>query len=230
MEKKELITEMCGGIKMPNNDTELVFIIDRSGSMSGFESDTAGGFNTMIEKQRAMDGRVHVTTVLFSNRSQTVHDRLPIERVERMTERDCAAGGMTALYDAIGDTIEHIAGIHKYARPEDVPEHTVFVITTDGEENASRKYTRAAVKKMIGERTEKYGWEFLFVSANIDSEESGAAIGISEDRCASYLQTEEGFAECYAAMDSFVTMARSAKGATRDASWRKDLEKNKKKK
>ena len=230
MEKKELITEMCGGIKMPNNDTELVFIIDRSGSMSGFESDTAGGFNTMIEKQRAMDGRVHVTTVLFSNRSQTVHDRLPIERVERMTERDCAAGGMTALYDAIGDTIEHIAGIHKYARPEDVPEHTVFVITTDGEENASRKYTRAAVKQMIGERTEKYGWEFLFVSANIDSEESGAAIGISEDRCASYLQTEEGFAECYAAMDSFVTMARSAKGATRDVSWRKDLEKNKKKK
>ena len=229
MEKKERTTELCGGIEAPNNDTELVFIIDRSGSMSGFELDTAGGFNSMIEKQRALEGRVHVTTVLFSNHSEILHDRVSIERVERMSARDCAAGGMTALYDAIGDTIEHIAGIHKYARPEDVPAHTVFVITTDGAENASRKYGRKRVKEMISERTEKYGWEFLFVSANIDSEESAAEIGISEDRCASYIQNSEGFAECYAAMDTFVSMARSSAGAPRDASWRGELEKNRKK-
>ena len=231
MEKKERMTELCGGIKKPNKDTELVFIIDRSGSMSGFEGDTVGGFNSMIEKQREEgEGKVYVTTVLFNGRHSILHDRLPIEKVERMTPADCVSSGSTALFDAIGDTVEHISMIHKYARPEDVPANTIFVITTDGEENASRRYSRKTIKSMIEEQTDKHEWEFIFVSANIDAEQSAAAIGISEERCASYVQSSEGFAECYAAMDSFVSMARGSKLSARDVSWRKDLEKNKKKK
>ena len=229
MEKKERTTELCGGIEVPNNDTELVFIIDRSGSMSGFEQDTAGGFNSMIEKQKnSGEGNVYVTTVLFSNRSETVHDRVPIETVEKMTPDDCRGWGSTALLDALGDTIEHICNIHKYVRPEDVPANTIFVITTDGEENASRKYKRARIKEMIEERTEKHGWEFIFVSANIDSEESAAEIGIRAERCASYLQSSEGVSECYAAMDNFVTMHRSCHVDMYDDSWRGNLEKNQK--
>lgn len=233
MKRNEEFTEVCGGIptvNAENKDTELVFIIDRSGSMSGFETDTAGGFNSMIEKQRAEgEGTVYVTTVLFDNRKEIVHDRVSIADVKPMTSRDCLAGGCTALYDAIGDTVRHIESIHKYARREDVPAHTVFVITTDGMENASRNFTRGQVREMIKNRTEKYGWEFIFVSANIDAEESAAEIGIRAERTANYVQDSEGFVECYAAMSDFVTMKRrNPRMSCSDTSWRGSLEKNQK--
>ena len=150
---------------MKNNITELVFILDRSGSMSGLESDTIGGFNAMLAKQKKEPGEAYVTTVLFDTRFDRIHDRLKLEEVPALTERDYVPGGCTALLDAVGDTVRHIAGIHRYARPEDVPEKTVVVITTDGLENASRRYSLQKVKELIEHEKEKYGWEFLFLGA-----------------------------------------------------------------
>ena len=163
---------------LQNDLTELVFILDRSGSMAGLESDTIGGFNAMLEKQKKQEGRALVTTVLFDNESRTLHDRIPLERMEPMTDRDYTVGGCTALLDAIGQTIRHIADIHKYARPEDVPAHTVFVITTDGMENASKHFDAAQVRAMVEREKEEYGWEFLFLGANIDALEVADSIGI----------------------------------------------------
>ena len=163
-----------------NNVTELVFILDRSGSMAGLEGDTVGGFNSMIKKQKSEDGKCFVSTVLFDSESKVIHDRLPLEDVSEMTERDFCVGGCTALLDAVGGAIHHIGNIHKYARREDVPDHTVFVIMTDGHENASRRYNGAKVKKMIERQREKYGWEFLFLGANIDAAATAKAYGISE--------------------------------------------------
>ena len=152
---------------MKNNITELVFIIDRSGSMAGFEADTIGGFNSMIEKQKNEgEGTVYVSTVLFDNFSEVLHDRVPIREIKPMTGKDYHAYGCTALLDAIGGAIKHIGNVHKYAREEDVPEHTIFVITTDGMENASQSYSSDKVKAMIKRQTEEYGWEFVFVAAN----------------------------------------------------------------
>ena len=151
-----------------NNITEIVFILDKSGSMSGLEADTIGGFNAMIDKQRRLEGDTWVSTVLFDNDSTVLHDRVKLERVPRMTERDYTPGGCTALLDAVGGAIRHIGNIHKYARPEDVPSKTMFVITTDGMENASRRYDYEAVRQMI-EAQKARGWEFLFLGANIDA-------------------------------------------------------------
>ena len=145
---------------MKKNLTEIVFILDRSGSMSGLEADTIGGFNSMIEKQRKADGEALVSTVLFDNMSEVIHDRVDIRDIKSMTDRDYTARGCTALLDAIGGAIHHIGNVHKYARNEDVPEHTLFVITTDGMENASCRYDSEKVKKMIERQKEKYGWEF----------------------------------------------------------------------
>ena len=163
---------------MKNNITELVFILDRSGSMSGLEADTIGGFNSLIEKQRRQDGECYVSTILFDNDSQVLHDRVRLADVKPMTDRDYTVRGCTALLDAIGGAIRHIAHIHKYARPKDVPEHTVFVITTDGMENASRHYDAERVKRMIEHEKEKYGWEFLFLAANIDAVQTAKRYGI----------------------------------------------------
>ena len=145
---------------MRKNMTEIVFILDRSGSMSGLETDTIGGFNSMIEKQKKENGEALISTVLFDNVSEVIHDRVPVQKVEPMTDRDYSVRGCTALLDAIGGAIHHIGNVHKYARNEDVPEHTLFVITTDGMENASRRYDSEKVKKMIERQKEKYGWEF----------------------------------------------------------------------
>ena len=134
---------------MKKNLTELVFILDRSGSMAGLEADTIGGFNAMIAKQRREEGEALVSTILFDNETQVVHDRVPLDRVSELTQKEYFVRGTTALLDAIGGAIHHIANIHKYAREEDVPEHTLFVITTDGMENASRRYTHDEVKRMI---------------------------------------------------------------------------------
>ena len=171
---------------MKNNITELVFILDRSGSMAGLEGDTIGGFNSLIEKQRRQEGKCYVSTVLFDNVSEVLHDRVELSEIRNMTEDDYTVRGCTALIDAIGGAIHHIANIHKYARPEDVPEHTMFVIMTDGMENASRRYTSGEVKKMIEKEKEKYGWEFLFIGANIDSVETARHFGIGADRSVNY--------------------------------------------
>lgn len=231
MERNEKFTEDCAGIDRPNNDTELVFIIDRSGSMSGFEADTVGGFNSMIEKQKTEgEGMVYVSTVTFNNHSEIIHDRVPIMDVKKMVPADVVSSGCTALFDAIGEAIKHIGTIHRYARRDDVPAHTIFVVTTDGMENASRQYSREKVKKMIEYRTKKCGWEFIFVAANIDAEEAAGDIGISAERTATYEQSEEGFADCYKAMGSFVSMKRCRTMSADDVSWRGNLEKNNKKK
>ena len=202
---------------MKNNVTELVFILDRSGSMNGLEGDTIGGFNALIEKQKKQDGQVFVSTVLFDAESKVLHDRVPLERIAPMTEEDYTVGGCTALLDALGEAIRHIGNIHKYARPEDVPEHTLFVITTDGMENASRRYDSGQVKKMIERQKERYGWEFLFLAANIDAVETAARYGIAPDRAVDYHADAEGTAAVYGAVAEAVCRVRTA--APLDAGW-----------
>ena len=202
---------------MKNNITELVFILDRSGSMSGLESDTIGGFNSLIEKQKTVDGKCWVTTVLFDNRSETVHDRVELAEVRPMTGRDYTVRGCTALLDALGDTIRHIAKIHRYARPEDVPEHTTFVIMTDGMENASHHYDSETVKRMIEHEKEKYGWEFLFLAANIDAVETAGRFGITADRAVNYHADSCGTAEAYDTVAETVCAQRM--GAPISADW-----------
>ena len=193
---------------MKNNVTELVFILDRSGSMAGFEDDTIGGFNSTLEKQRQKEGKVYVSTVLFDNFSEVIHDRVDIGEIKPMTRKDYQARGCTALLDAIGGAIHHIGSIHKYARPEDVPEHTVFVITTDGMENASRRYTASQIKEKIKRQTDKYGWEFIFLAANIDAVETAESLGIRSDRAANYRQTKEGVSRNYQAMSEAIYAVR----------------------
>ena len=191
---------------MKNNITELVFILDRSGSMSGLESDTIGGFNSMIEKQKKQDGGCYVSTVLFDDESEVLHDRIKLGDIPKMTDNDYIVRGCTALIDAIGGAIHHIGNIHKYARLEDVPEHTMFVITTDGQENASHKYTSEQVKKMIERQKEKYGWEFLFIGANIDAVETARQYGIDEDRAVNYNCDSVGTAVNYKALSKKVVI------------------------
>ena len=216
---------------MKNNITELVFILDRSGSMAGLESDTIGGFNAMIEKQKKIDGKCFVSTVLFDNVIEVLHDRVDLAAIQPMTDKDYTVGGCTALIDAIGGAIHHIGNIHKYARPEDVPEHTVFVITTDGMENASHRYTADKVKNMVQRQTEKYGWEFLFLGANIDAVETASNIGIAKDRAVNYHSDKEGTALNYSVMSEAIENVRCAKPLTAD--WKAKIDrdyKNRKKK
>ena len=163
---------------MKNGITELVFILDRSGSMAGLEGDTVGGFNAMLEQQKAQPGKCWVSTVLFDHESTVLHDRIPLEQVEPMTRADYRVRGSTALLDAVGGAIRHISNIHKYARPEDVPENTLFIITTDGFENASRRYEADTVRQMIRRQKELYGWEFIFLGANIDAVTTARRFGI----------------------------------------------------
>ncbi|MBR3396412.1 MAG: VWA domain-containing protein [Lachnospiraceae bacterium] len=177
---------------MKNNITELVFILDRSGSMGGLESDTIGGFNSMIEKQKNIEGECYVSTILFDHVTEVLHDRVRLSEIGKMTDKEYTVRGSTALIDAMGQTIRHIAKIHKYARPEDVPEHTMFVIMTDGMENSSRMYSSDEVKKMVEKEKEKYGWEFLFIGANIDSVETAHHYGIGVDRAVNYHADAQG--------------------------------------
>ena len=207
---------------MKNNITELVFILDRSGSMAGLESDTIGGFNAMIEKQKKEDGECYISTVLFDNVSEVLHDRVKLSDIKPMTDKEYTVRGCTALIDALGGAIHHIGNIHKYARPEDVPEHTMFIITTDGMENASQRYSSDEVKKMIERQKEKYGWEFLFIGANIDAVETARRYGINEDRAVNYNADAKGTGILYESVACAVSNVR--KCASLDNSWRENLD------
>lgn len=212
---------------MKNNATELVFILDKSGSMAGMEKDTIGGFNAMIEKQRAQEGKTYVSTILFSNCSEVLHDRKTLEEISPLTEKDYQVGGCTALLDAIGGAIKHIGNIHKYARKEDVPTHTIFIITTDGMENASRMYSSKEIKELIRAQEEKYGWEFLFVAANIDAVETAENIGIRPERAANY-NVEKGTRVLFCEMADTVSEFRRS-GKVRE-NWAENIEKTDKNK
>ena len=207
---------------MKKNLTELVFILDRSGSMAGLEGDTIGGFNAMIEKQKREPGEALVSTVLFDNETEVIHDRVDLRKIERLTDRDYYVRGCTALLDAVGGAIHHIGNVHKYAREEDRPEKTLFVITTDGMENASRKYSYEKLKAMIERQKEKYGWEFIFLGANIDAAKEAARFGISEDRAANYHADSVGTAVIYEAMSEVVCNVRANKPMSKE--WKRNVD------
>lgn len=209
-------------MRKKNNSTELVFILDRSGSMSGLESDTIGGFNAMIEKQKKEDGEAYVSTILFDNVSEVLHDRVSLKEIPQMTEKDYTVRGCTALIDAIGGAIKHIGNIHKYARPEDVPAHTMFIITTDGQENASHRFSSDEVKKMIERQKTKYGWEFLFIGANIDAVETAARFGIERNRAVNYNADREGTKILYETISAPICAMRADKAISDD--WSQNIE------
>lgn len=207
--------------------TEIVFILDRSGSMSGLEADTIGGFNSMLEKQKNEAGEAYISTVLFDNFSEVIHDRVPIDRVAGMTNEDYYVRGCTALLDAVGGAIHHIGNVHKYARSEDIPEKTLFIITTDGMENASRRYSYTEVKNMIKRQKEKYGWEFLFLGANINAAEVGASIGIDRDFTVDYCCDSIGTQKNFDAMNMAIASVRRSDSVL-TADWKKDIEEDRK--
>ena len=195
--------------------------------MSGLEKDTIGGFNSMIEKQKREDGQALVSTVLFDNESVVIHDRLPLDRVPPLTEREYYTRGCTALLDAVGGAIHHIGNVHKYARREDVPEKTLFIITTDGYENASRRYNYEKVRQMIQHEKEKYGWEFLFLGANIDAAAEAKRFGIDEDRAVTYKCDAEGTALNYDVISEAVCHVRASRPLS--AGWKSRIDEDVKK-
>ena len=203
--------------------TELVFILDRSGSMSGLEKDTIGGFNSMLDKQRKESGEAVVSTVLFDNETEVIHDRISIVDVPSLTDKEYFVRGCTALLDAIGGAIHHIGNIHKYARKEDVPEKTLFIITTDGMENASRRYTYEKVRAMIERQKERYGWEFIFLGANIDAAAEARRFGIDESMAANYHSDEVGTALNYEVISEAITSVRAC-AAPLSADWKRKID------
>ena len=205
--------------------TELVFILDRSGSMSGLEEDTIGGFNSMIKKQqKETDGAALVSTILFNHTSKVLHDRIPLDKIEPLTEKDYEVGGSTALLDAVGDAVKHTKNIHKYAREEDRPQKTIFIITTDGKENSSERFTYKEIKRLI-ERQKEKGWDFVFLGANIDAPEVAGSLGIERRRAVNYHSDKRGTEKVYGAMSNFVSFAMSAPTAKlEDDSWREELD------
>ena len=207
---------------MKKDLTEIVFLLDRSGSMAGLERDTIGGFNAMMKKQRREPGEALISTVLFDSESQVIHDRVPLDQVPVLTEEEYYVRGCTALLDAVGGAIHHISNVHKYARREDVPERTLFVITTDGLENASRRYSYEKVKAMIERQKKEYGWEFLFLGANIDAAREAARFGISADRAANYLADREGTGVIYETVSEAVCQVRSC--APLAADWKQKID------
>ena len=212
---------------MKKNLTEIVFILDRSGSMAGLEEDTIGGFNAMIEKQKGESGEAIISTVLFDNVSEVLHDRVDLRKIAPMTRKDYYVRGCTALLDAVGSAIHHIGNVHKYAREEDRPEKTLFVITTDGMENASRQYSYDRLKIMIQRQKERYGWEFLFLGANIDAAKEAARFGIHADRAANYHADHTGTAVIYEAVSEAVCAVRASRPM--GAAWKQSIDEDYKK-
>ena len=194
--------------------TEIVYILDRSGSMSGLEADTIGGFNSMIEKQKQTGEKAYVSTVLFDDRTEVIHDRVPIEKVDKITNKEYFVRGSTALLDAVGGAIKHIINIHKYAREEDRPDKTIFVITTDGMENASMNYNYEQVKKMIEKEQKEYGWEFIFIGANIDACAEAERFGIKKERAVNYIHDDIGTKLVYEGVSQAMCAAMEADSPT----------------
>ena len=190
--------------------TEIVYILDRSGSMSGLEADTIGGFNSMIKKQKDTEESAYISTVLFDDRSKVIHDRVPIEKVDEITSKEYFVRGTTALLDAVGGAIRHIVNIHKYARKEDRPNKTIFVIITDGMENASRYYNYEQVKRMIEKEKNKYGWEFIFIGANIDACAEAERFGIQRERAVNYMHDNIGTKLIYEGVSQAMCSAMEA--------------------
>lgn len=207
-----------------NKFTEIIFILDRSGSMSGLEADTIGGFNSLIQKQKKEEGRAVISTVLFDDRSEVLYDRVDLNDVRPMTDQDYYVRGCTALLDTVGSAIHHIGNVHKYARPEDRPDRTLFVITTDGMENASKIYSYDKVKEMIERQKERCGWEFLFLGANIDAVREAGRFGIQADRAVNFHCDDAGTALNYAVLNKTIHQVRM--GAPLAASWKADIEKD----
>lgn len=203
--------------------TELVFILDRSGSMAGLEKDTIGGFNSMLEKQRKEPGEAVVSTVLFDTETEVIHDRVSITNVPRLTDKEYYVRGCTALLDAVGGAINHIGNVHKYARKEDVPERTLFIITTDGMENASRRYNYEKVRQMIERQKEKYGWEFIFLGANIDAAAEAGKFGIDESMAANYNCDSVGTALNFEVISEAITSVRACR-APLSANWKSKID------
>ena len=209
--------------------TEIVFILDRSGSMSGLETDTIGGYNSLLEKQKRKEGEAIVSTVLFDDRQEVLHDRVDLKNMKPITEKEYYVRGCTALLDAVGGAIHHIGNVHKYAREEERPEKTLFIITTDGMENSSRRYTFEKVKQMVERQKTKYGWEFLFLGANIDAIEVAGRFGIEAERAVNYECDSEGTAVNYKVLSEAVTRVREAKccaSVALTADWKDELEKD----
>ena len=211
---------------MRKNLTEIVFILDRSGSMSGLERDTIGGFNSLIEKQKKEAGTAVISTVLFDDRREVLHDRVELEKIKPMTDKEYYVCGSTALLDALGEAIRHIGNVHKYARKEDRPEKTMFIIMTDGYENASTNYTYGKIKKMVERQKEKYGWEFMFIGANMDAISEAGKFGISADRAVEYICDGIGTGVCYGAINMAIADVRACRQMSSD--WKCDIEKDRK--
>ena len=207
---------------MKKNLTELVFILDRSGSMAGLEDDTIGGFNAMIQKQKDEPGEAFVSTVLFDNVSEVIYDREVVQKIKPITRNEYYVRGCTALLDAVGGAIHHIGNVHKYAREEDRPEKTLFVITTDGMENASRKYSYEKVRSMIERQKERYRWEFIFLGANIDAAKEAARFGIDADCAADYHADSKGTAVIYEAMSEVVCNVRASRPMNKE--WKRNID------
>ena len=210
---------------MKKNLTELVFILDRSGSMAGLEGDTIGGFNAMMEKQKREPGETLVSTVLFDQDTQVIHDRVPLEELGPLTQEEYYVRGSTALLDAVGGAIRHIGNVHKYAREEDVPEKTLFIITTDGMENASHHYDYDRVKAMIRRQQERYGWEFLFLGANIDAAQEAGRFGIRPECAADYHADSRGTRVIYESLAEAVCQVRTCAAPLR-ADWKKEIDRD----
>ena len=208
---------------MKNGLTEIVFILDKSGSMSGLESDTIGGYNSFLEKQKKEEGEAYVSTVLFSDSSNVIHDRVPIKKIEPMNDKQYSVGGCTALLDAIGGAIKHIGNVHKYAREEDRPEKTVFVITTDGQENSSHIYDYEKIKKLVKKQQEKYGWEFIFLGANIDAIGEAGKLGIASNRAVRYECDGAGTMLNFNCMSESISLFRASEAMPDN--WKEKIEK-----